>query len=679
MRTKITIALLLLNAALFYYIFYMRPPAINPDEITTILGAEASNIQAITIEDPGNPDATIQLARRGDNWVITAPVEWPASPYAIRPIIADLQRLHSETSFTVRDLVANGQTLADYGLENPKRILTFTPAPLPGQPPRPITLKIGAPTKVGNRLYILSPDGQRVHVVIRSLAESLNVKLDTLRADTLFTIPVFEARSLNIEPANGSRIRFRRDNERWALEAPIQARAGKTDTEITINSLGALRVDHFLDTPDATAAARDSLATPALRVTIEGNNRSETLLIGARVPETPPAATTPSTAAPVTTTGETPTPATPPVATEAPAEAPTEAAADYYAQLDGRKVCFTVSIPGALIKTLHDAQQDLRDRYILDFNRANLTSITINAAQQTEIVLQRLEAAGNPENAPWQIIRRPADHDAIGRLLDTLAALKVLQDNTEEKGFVNDAPSDAEKENYGFTARPAREVTLTFAPTDPGAMPQPPITLQIGISAGADRKTYARVMNNPNYIYRVSPDILDEIPANPLAYRDHLIRELSAGAQITTIKLTDISSKTPLLDATFPLAPDTVNRAAIEDLAVQLRTLRARQFISDDFADTIHVGNEDRAWTYHLEVTIALSGGVRPETVDLFIAVRSGGTTQYIGSPQYQVIFEAGQPLIDALHAITYVPRDPGPPPVPAPATPAPTAAPNNE
>jgi hypothetical protein len=115
-----------------------------------------------------------------------------------------------------------------------------------------------------------------------------------------------------------------------------------------------------------------------------------------------------------------------------------------------------------------------------------------------------------------------------------------------------------------------------------------------------------------------------------------------------------------------------VNRAAIEVLATQLRTLRARQFVSDDFANAIYIGGEERAWAYHLEVTIALSGGARPDTVDLFIAARSGGTTQYIGSPQYRVIFEAGQPLIDALYAITHATRDPGPPAAtpPPPATP---------
>ncbi|MDF9827279.1 hypothetical protein M2103_001989 [Ereboglobus sp. PH5-5] len=641
MRTKITIVLLLLNAALFYYIFYVRQHDIGDRETTTILGSEASNIQAITIEDPDQPGSAIHLVRQGDNWTISSPVEWPANPFAVRPIIADLQRLYSITSFTVQDLVKSGQTLDEYGLEKPKRILTFTPASLPGLPVNPVTLKIGAPTQAGNRLYILSPDGQRVHIVMRSLAESLNVRLDTLRADTLFTIDVFEARSLNIEPAAGSRVRFRRDNERWALEAPIQARASKTGTEITINDLRGLRVDRFLDTADTAAPARDSLALPALRVTVEGNNRSETLLIGDRLEKAPSAASG----------GE-----------------DTEPAAEYYAQLDGRKAYFIVRIPDILVKTLRDAQQDLRDRHILDFNRANVTSITIAAAQQTEVVLQRLEATGNPESAPWQIIRRtdhgpqitPADHDAVVRLLDSLAGLRVLQDGTEGKGFVNDAPSDAEKENYGFTMRPAREITLNFAAA-------PALTLQVGSGASTVAETagntYARVTNQ-NYIYRVSPDILDELPANPLAYRDRVIRELPAGAQITALKLTDLARRVVVMDAAFPLEPGTVGREAIESLSAQLRTLRAKRFTSDDFANTIYVAGEERSWAYQLEMTITLSGGAaaRTDTDSLFVAARSGGTTQYIGSPQYRVIFEAEQSLIDALHTITYGPRDPGPP-----------------
>ena len=47
----------------------------------------------------------------------------------------------------------------------------------------------------------------------------------------------------------------------------------------------------------------------------------------------------------------------------------------------------------------------------------------------------------------------------------------------------------------------------------------------------------------------------------------------------------------------------------------------------------------------------------------VFFPERIGGNTQLVGSsdPGFDVVFEAEQPLLDAVFAITYGPHDPGP------------------
>ena len=59
-------------------------------------------------------------------WFLTRPIEWRANPNAVSRIISDLQFLEHETSFAVRDVVKNGQSLADYGLDHPKLTVSFT-------------------------------------------------------------------------------------------------------------------------------------------------------------------------------------------------------------------------------------------------------------------------------------------------------------------------------------------------------------------------------------------------------------------------------------------------------------------------------------------------------------------------------------------------------------------------
>ncbi|HEY9153586.1 MAG TPA: DUF4340 domain-containing protein, partial [Opitutaceae bacterium] len=242
--------------------------------------------------------------------------------------------------------------------------------------------------------------------------------------------------------------------------------------------------------------------------------------------------------------------------------------------------------------------------------------------------------------------------------------------------FEADAPTDAQLESYGFR-RPARHIRIALTPAtgSPAGSASSSLILELGI--GEDRHVYAK-LDSPNYVYRVSDDILQQTPVDPLAYRERLLRDLPAGAKITSLKLTEPATDKVLLDVSFPL-PDEGSaaaktttppltpavRSALDALVKQLRTLRAKKFVRDQFSKTVLVSGEERPWKYQLTTTLSLVGGNGNQTAVsiLFFSDREGGSTQFVGAPDadFNVVFEAEQPLIDALFAITYGPHDPGP------------------
>ncbi|HYP15753.1 MAG TPA: DUF4340 domain-containing protein [Opitutus sp.] len=327
MRTKVTLVLVFLNVALFFFIFRFERRWRTEDNWKEsrrrVLGAEAADIRSIEVAGAGRE---LKLQKRGDTWLITQPVEWPANPTAVSRIVNELQFLEHETSFLVRDLTKNGQSLADYGLDEPKLTVTFTS----GENAATTRLRLGDTTKDGIRLYLLSSDGERIHVVNQSLARSLALTFDELHADTLFTVQIFEARSLNLQtpPPASLRIRLRRDGNRWTFESPISARASKNAVELAINGLNALRVRSFVneDLPATLPSAR-----PSLRISLEGNNRRDTLILGDALGST-----------------------------ARPTGAATVPDVEYYAQLEGRSALFTVAVPAELKETLDRAQEKLR-------------------------------------------------------------------------------------------------------------------------------------------------------------------------------------------------------------------------------------------------------------------------------------------------------------------------------
>lgn len=666
MRTKVTLILVLLNVALFYFIFFhVRTGPEDVDAKSRVLGPETASIQSLELAT-GDGSKTISLEQRGAQWWITKPLEWPANQFAVERIINELKLLKDTTRWSVSELGQNDKTLADYGLEKPPLTLTFTPTAAAGSgaKPQPVSLYIGNISPVGNSLYVLSPDKKRVHVVNRSLLESLTLRVEDLRSDTLFTIPVYEVRSFNIE-LSPVKIRLRNDNNRWFFESPFNSnvRASKSNTVLAINALNRLRAKTFIDSPNGSQAG---LSTPSLKITLEGNNRRETLLIGAPVESTAPAA---------------------------PASTGSPPAVEYYAKMEDKTPVFIVAMPSEpvdLLATLRDAQNTLRDRHLLEIEESAVTAITLTAPNQPELTLQRLEAAPtNPATAAWQgVIRRdpqkgpqtfPADRELVSGLLEKLNQLTATD-------FVTDAPSAADREDFGFN-RPVRTITLSFAPGQSGSAVQvTSTTLLIGTAAGANPRTYAK-LENQDYIYAVPAEILSDTPLAPLAYRERLLHELPAGAQISALKLSDASTNTVLLDTSLPLPEPPASttlppeqRQAIEALAAHLRVLRAKEFVQERLGNTVTVDGQERPWRYRLEVTLTLVGGTGAETKSstLLFSERLGGSTQYVGSPEFDLVFTAEQPLVDALFTIVNGPHDPGPASTPAPASSSADAVPAN-
>jgi hypothetical protein len=629
MRTKVTLVLLFLNAALFFYIFRFerawRTELVATEVRHRVLGAEAANLTAIEVSS-ARPGESFRLERRGSRWMMTAPFEWPANPAAVDRIRTDLQLLDDETSFSVSEVEKNEQSLAVYGLDHPALTVNFVSGgpDITGSAPVATTLRIGSATKVGQRLYLLSPDGQRIHVIGRAIVDSLSLPLDQLRSDRVLTVPVYEARSLNLLAAGGPRVRIQRQGARWMFETPVPARASKGAVELAINGLEALRVKSFW--PEQAGRA----APAALRITIEGNNQSETLFLEG--------------------------------------EAPGTAAAGNqlcFAQLEdlnkpaGRSIPFVVEMPSELAKSLLNAADALRDPRVLDFDPAAVTAVTLHAPAAADVVLQRLEPGAG--GAGWQMAlpteaghspRTPAaDGAAVNHLLGELATLTMLD-------IKSDSPTDADREKWGLT-QPERRITLALGGST--------LALDIGRSNPRDPVVYGQVTNTLS-VYTLSPEILRDTPVAPGEWRDRGLLALPATAKLVSATLTDLTTgkEAWAFGSAAQASTEVKARPEIalhpENLAHALRELHAVRFEPGAFSPA---GGAPAPWRYRLDVTFALPGGGGSDSLSvhqLYLTDRIGGTEQWGGAAEFGAVFRLDQPLIDALWILTYGDRDPGEP-----------------
>ena len=605
MRWKLTLGLVLGNLLVFFLIYQTEYRSAKPTqggEIAGIFGSAGLDVERIEIAGKALSPPRI-LERRKGTWYLVSPIEWPANYYAVNRILNQMQFLEKEVSFTVSEVERSGQTLEAYGLAAPTLTLSFTSGK------ETAALKMGAPTRIGNRLYALSPDNKEIFVISKYLVQGLSVDIHDLRSQAIFGIPLYEIRSFALQ-LDELKIRLKRDDKQWLFEAPIQTKADPEQVNTTLNRIITTSLHSFVEQQDN---ALQGLSNPSMRITLQGNNRRETLLLGKRI--------------------------------EAEGEPDL-----LYARLEDRATVFTVL--AAPFDRLRNVQEILREKDFVQFEQPLINSIEIRGADQT-ITLQKLETG------TWQMLAKNRE----GQLETQAASESVVQSimqgllNLRAVRFASDAPSESAIKRFGF-GDPQRTVVLKSH--------RQQLILSIGNRNDETGLLYAKLgpPDLPTYVYEIQPYVLDVIPQNPLHYRIRVLERHPTATRVQRLKLTALPQGHRLLDET--ILPETgdwdthlqqkENKAAILALIKAMLHFEVEAYLEDAFTDAVELKSGERTpWAYRLDVTFYLPGGekVRQKERTFFFTQRLGDNRQLGGSPDYDRVFMLTQPMMDTLSELT--------------------------
>jgi hypothetical protein len=617
MRFKFTVFLLLLNLIAFGLISYLNHQAdrssLTKGGLAGQIGRELVDADRIELSGRGMESPRI-IERNGSNWALTEPMQWSANYFAISRILNQLQFLEEEASFSISEIERTGQTLADYGLDDP--VLELTVA----EGSKSLTISIGTLTEIGNNIYLLGPDQDEVFVVSREVIDGLLVDLNDLRSREIFNIPVFEVDALSLQIRSESvadnsflKVRLARNNGDWNFEAPVSANADPDLVDSTINSLTVAKVRRFIETPESDLSAY-GLEEPFMQVTINGNNRRQTLIVG----DSDPAA---------------------------------DGVPQYFAKLEENPAIFTVA--ARPFDALREAQEALRQRDFMRFDPKRLSTINITEGPRT-IRLQKLEADG------WQVLEstddseiqpRRADPELIQSVIERLAGLRATD-------FVIDNPAPGDESRLGFND-PRRIVELSFADGDP-------LIVRLAHPEDDNERLYAKT-NTADFIYAVDRRAtLNAFPLNALYYRNRTLDVLPQAATIQAIQLTDLASGNDIVDLQLGTAEENWSQRIAEmdpergellqSLLSALREFKVNRYLLDRYAEAYPVDQDKTLpWAFRLSATILLPGGEtdQEETLSYEFTQRLSGTIQVGASEKDRTIFEIPQELIDTLHALT--------------------------
>ncbi|CAA6677396.1 MULTISPECIES: DUF4340 domain-containing protein [unclassified Lentimonas] len=646
MRFKFTVFLLALNVITFGLILSLNKKAEQADTktggLSGMIGREV--IEADRIEINGKSlDAARILESDGSTWNLVQPMQWPANYFAVNRILNQLQFLEEEASFSIAEIERTGQTLADYGLDDPWLTLTIS------NKDDSIELSVGTTTEIGKNCYLLGPNKKDVFVVNSQVIESLLVDMSDLRNREIFNIPVFEIDALSLQintpesvGDNDFRVRVARTNNGWIFEAPLTAEADATQVSNTINTLTAAKVVEFKG-QETSDPILQGLETPSMRVTLHGNKRRQTLLIGNAVP--------------TTKDDEIPT---------------------YFARIEDNSTVFTVAAEP--FDKLREAEEALRERSFMNFDSEALTSINLSEGD-LQIRLQKLETGGwqvIESNADTDIQPRHADPDVITKLINDIKGLRAID-------FAVNSPSPTDLDRLGFNA-PRRTVKLSLGDKE--------TTLLLATPESDNNTLYAR-SDKAEYIYTVDlRSTIQKIPLNAAYYRKRTLETLPKAAKIKSLQLENLATGEVIFnytksedDIVWLKTLKDLPEAKLEATLTLLDTInefKVKTYLKDEYTDSYYLDDDtSRPWLYRLSAEILLPGDEtdRVDTRTYVFTKRFSGSVQVGASELHNVIFEIPQTTIDALYTLTddmQPPPEASDQPIPAhaPIPPVPTPVP---
>lgn len=496
-------------------------------------------------------------------WVVTSPFNWSANLWSVQRLIDELRLVDSEKGFAANEVKLGSGSLATYGLEKPRWSLRIT-----SENNTAVEVKIGE-NKETRRIFLLTPDAQRIIPLGDALAAALETKSENYRVDKVFDISEFEVRGISVRQhikdadaltklsyEEQSRVGRRNQGAEWHFAAPFTSLADSERMTKAVGNLSNLRALQFAE----KNLEEYGLSSPEYRIAIEGNARRQVLLVG-----------------------------------RTKADNPTQR----WSKLEDNETAFLIETKN--LSEWLNPNSTLPAARPADFDAELVTGYTLTSRGRS-ITLHRLESGSN--DSRWEIPvapgttatqRREADTRKVRTFLASLCQLRALNQTNVDVTTPWLIPAS------NLSGEPIHKIEIEF---------------------GSDKSTlsiYDGPANQPNgaiLIHQKGATFAalcdgsflrnDYQDVSPQAWRSKTIAELAAGNKVSGLRLIERGDGKVVGEAR--LGPDgnwagtgRLDPANSRRLAETLAQVKAAEFVDKD------VGAGD--WKYELRITVQAAGG----------------------------------------------------------------------
>ncbi len=394
---------------------------------------------------------TTIVERQGGGWKIVSPVMTLADTSSVNAIVDKLHDLE------FKSVVAKNESKAkDFGLDQPQFEVKATL-----DSGRLLDLKVGMENAFDNSLYYVTNKDKRIFQAEDALKWPLDKTLFDLRDKRIITAQLADVEQFSVE-TNGSDWSVEHDGDQWKLTVPIQDQADKSVVESVINRIGYLQAKSFAaETAPADQAglAKYGLDKPVAQVTyLIGHDRAKTTLDIGQV-------------------------------------GPKGKEKTYARLVEGSPVW---EIDGSILKALEKTPNDLRDKTIDAFKKADVAKLVIRPAKGQPLTILRTEVKKKGASFPTDEFTVNGQSKGLKewKLSSALYTLSTLKGTSIVEEHAKDLSKyGLDKPRLSFTAfdKAGKQLAEILVGTENA-------TSSYAMAAGSDR------------VYQVSKYTVDDLP-----------------------------------------------------------------------------------------------------------------------------------------------------------------------
>ena len=593
-KHKLTLILLTLNIITFIILFALSNGQYKSHQKSQGLNFAITgfihDLEGIKIEGK-QLEESLKIAKKGNQWFIIEPVEWPANNFSVNQILHQLNLLKESAKFTYNELIKTDQQLEDFGLDQPKLTLTLTKGT------QALKLLVGNSTPLGNKLYIYLPKKESIYVVESELLKDDVFRIGNLYRNQIFDIPNFEIDGLNYQFQSSEqndqeqmsvRLEKNINDQSWKFKSPLNAEANALLVEKTLQALTSSEVEKFLSN-EIVDPNMLGFENPYMKISIEGNKRRNTLILGNNLNDP-------------------------------------NNNKRYYAKLEGFPTVFTVR--GNQYEQFIQAHKDLREKNFIKLDPKSISTIDVtNLKNYTK--LQKLE------NDEWQAIVLNEDSQTKPFQADSAVIYDLINDlnNLRAESFYSDNSTKEDLALLNFD-KPILQILIYN---------NEETIVSINIVEHPLNETLLLVkINNDSTIYSIERTAyISNFSAEPIFYKNRIIEKFPPVAKIQELIITDIMNNKTLLYYPSKL----LDSKTISILFESLKEFKVASYINPDIAT-------QAKWKYKLNFKVSLPGDSEDKLEErIYYISKRMPSEGFLGRiPSQNLVFKISENLISALN-----------------------------